>query len=189
MDKNTKENINRLIVSIQNGNIRAIEELHSIIAPTIRYIALKYLQDDNLADDCVQDFWANINKIASKFIFQVNGFSYLCKVMTNLTINYYHKVNRDKKFVMHPVNYEMFDKSHIGDNQELVELQIAVESAMKKLSDTEKIIIQETYFQDKSIRSIAKELSISKTHVTRLKQSAQKKLEQELKDFIGDKST
>lgn len=166
MDKKTKIKINHLLINIQNGNINAIEELYNIIAPTLRYIALKYLQDDNLADDCIQDFWANINKTASKFIFQINGFSYLCKTMTNLAINYYHKINRDKSIFIRPVNYEDLDKSYLGSNNEdLIELQIIVESAMAKLSDIEKLIIQETYFEDKSIRKIAKELLISKTQV------------------------
>lgn len=45
-----------------------MELLHEEISPTIRYIALKYLKNDFDADDLVQDFWADIYKIAAPFI-------------------------------------------------------------------------------------------------------------------------
>lgn len=47
---------------------------------------------------------------------------------------------------------------------------------MKILNEQEKIIIQETYFEDKNIRQIAKDIGMSKSKVGRLKQSALKKM-------------
>ena len=81
MDKEKVERINDLIVGIKRGDDHCVYELHSIISPTIRYIALKYLRNEEDAQDMIQDFWADIDNICKFFLFSKNGFNYLCKVM------------------------------------------------------------------------------------------------------------
>ena len=56
---------------------------------------------------------------------------------------------------------------------------------MQMLDVHEKIIIQEIYFEDKSIRQIAKDIGMSKSKVGRLKQSALKKM----KNFFDESGT
>ncbi len=63
---------------------------------------------------------------------------------------------------------------------EVVGLRNDINVAMMKLTDMQRIIIQETYFEDKTIRQIAKDLGISKTQVGRLKNDAIEILKNEL---------
>lgn len=44
MDSRGKERVNRCIIAIKKGDVSAVEELHGLIAPTLRFIALKYVQ-------------------------------------------------------------------------------------------------------------------------------------------------
>ena len=57
-----------------------------------------------------------------------------------------------------------------------MQLRLAVEQAMAQLSDTERIIIQSTYFEQKTIRKIAQEMKLSKSTAERIKQQALAKL-------------
>lgn len=179
MDKEKVERINDLIVGLKHGDEECIYELHSIMSPTIRYIALKYLRNENDAQDMVQDFWADINRICTLFIFSKNGFNFLCKAMTRRTINRYHKLKREKTITVHYVDYSAI--THYDDcSSEDIGVRAEISAALEKLSETERIIIQESFFEDKTIREIAKDLNISKTKVGELKLKAINFLKKEL---------
>ncbi len=186
MDKKRKDAINKYLARVRAGDKHCLDLLYEEISPTIRYIALKYLQNNFDADDLVQDFWADIYKIAAGFIFSQNAFSYLSKVMTRMAINRYKSLTNLNQRI---VRYVDFDKNLIRfeKNTERAEIVDGVESAMKKLTETEKIIIQLTYFEEKTVREIAKELKISKSQVSKLKINAIEKMKSELNDFFVDK--
>lgn len=185
MNKERKDTINKYLLGVRSGDEHCLELLYEEISPTIRYIALKYLRNDFDADDLVQDFWADIHNIAAGFIFLQNAFSYLSKVMTRRAINRYKSLNRQKQKIVGYVDYESV-KQYIT-NMEQMEINDAVEAAMKKLTETEKIIIQLTYFEEKKVREIAKELKISKSQVSKLKIGAIEKMKLEMDDFFVDK--
>lgn len=69
MNETTKENINRCLVKIKKDDPYAGEELHGIVSSSLRHIALKYLHNEQDADDLIQDFWADIFNIARNFYF------------------------------------------------------------------------------------------------------------------------
>ena len=69
----------------------------------------------------------------------------------------------------------------------MIELRIMIDNAMSKLSDEEKHVIQEIYFEDKTLRAIAAEMGVSKSTVGNLKLSAIKKLKESLSDNELDK--
>ena len=172
-EKNTL--INECLISIRDrAGTEYIERLYYLVCPSIRHIALKYLHDQHLADDLVQEFWADIYRIADGFKIFVNGKAYLCRVATNMAINKCRENGR-KSVRVEYVDYSQFDMGCEDDDMSLV---ISVENAMKKLDEIERIIIQSTYFEGKTVREIAAELKISKSQVDRIKQSALKKMEE-----------
>lgn len=178
------KNVNNALEKIRKGETDGVTELYHEMSHTLRYIALKYLKNDAEADDLVQDFWADIDYIADKFIYIRNGFAYLCKVMNRRAINRYKLITGRKEVNIGYVDYAMFDAGHTN-SLETRDLQISIESAMQELDVHEKIIIQETYFEDKNIRQIARDIGLSKSKVGRLKQRALKKM----KDFFEESGT
>lgn len=188
MDKKIKQQIDECLIGIKKRQIGSVEQLYFLISPTIRYIALKYLKHEECADDLVQDFWADIFRIADKYYYLCNGFSYLCKIMTRKAINRYNKINKDKAKV-HFVDYSNMENCYcnlvIDTNN--IELKVEVEKSFKELNDKERIIIQQTYFEGKTVRQIAKELHISKSEVSRIKMLAIKKMKEILEKAEVDK--
>lgn len=178
------KNVNNALEKIRKGETDGVTELYHEMSHTLRYIALKYLKNDAEADDLVQDFWADIDYIADKFIYIRNGFAYLCKVMNRRATNRYKLITGRKEVNIGYVDYAMFDADHTN-SLETRDLQISIESAMQELDVHEKIIIQETYFEDKNIRQIARDIGLSKSKVGRLKQRALKKM----KDFFEESGT
>lgn len=172
MREDKSKSINELLVQIQRTRkIEYVESLYDLIAPAIRHIALKYLHDGVLADDLVQDFWADIYKIADGYGFYFNADAYLCRVAKNRALNKYRRVKREKAYVTY-VDYSDVQLSSGVAESDHADLIISIEQAMRTLSETERIIIQSAYFEGKTQREIAAELGLSKTTVGRLKNDA-----------------
>ena len=188
MDKETKKYLNELLTKVKQGDEDSILCLYELMSPTIRYIALKYLQNESDADDLVQDFWYDIKKYAKSFLIQKNAFSYLCRVMTRQALNRIKKLNRQVENDFAYVDYLKVENYQNEDSIEVVGLRNDINNAMLKLTDIQKIIIQETYFEDKTIRQIANDLGISKTQVGRLKNEAIETLKIELSKKGWDKN-
>ena len=170
------ESVNRCLEQIKKEqSMERVEELYDIMSPTIRHIALKYLHSDDMADEFIQDFWADIYKIASGFRFSRNGYYYLCKVATNRAINAYRKASDRRAYVSY-VEYIDYQFEDTAEDAEKREIQLMVCQAMKGLSEIERIIIQSAYFEEKTVRQIAAELKMSKSSVGRLKLQAIEKL-------------
>lgn len=175
MNKRKSEKINEALIGIKNGKAECVSELYAEIAPTMRYIALKYVRNDADADDLVQDFWADIYKISSGFFYMNNGFAFLCKVMTHRAINRYREMHSGREVSIDFVDYSVID--HGAEfTIEQTETKNAVEKAMAELSDQEKIVIQETYFEEKTLRSIAHDMKLTVRQVAQLKTDAMEKM-------------
>ena len=175
-DKERNKIINECLVRIQSTRkIEYVEMLYDLISPTIRHIALKYLHNEDLAEDLVQDFWTDIYKIVDEYGFHFNANAYLCKVATNRAINKYKKLKKEKAYITY-VDYSSVEFASCTHDTEREDLIISVHQAMKKLNEVERIIIQSTYFEGKTIREIATELKLSKSTVGRLKNEALDKL-------------
>lgn len=187
MDRDTKEALNALLTRIKEGDEEAVSEMYDIIAPTVRYIALKHLSDAEEADDAVQDFWLGIRDYARGFRTRKNAFSYICKIVTRLAIDKYRQQNRRRTREVRYVDYT--EVACADDSVGAAGLRADVEAAMKKLSDIQRIIIQETVFEDMTVRQAAKTVGKSKTQVARLKNSAIEILKRELGAGEGDKSS
>ena len=185
MDKERKDTINKYLVGVKSGDELSLDFLYEEISPTIRHIALKYLKNDFDADDLVQDFWSDIFKIAKGFRFSTNAFSYLCKVMTRRAINRCKSLNRRNANQIHYVDYKKLCLA--ADEENTSEQNSYIEEAMRKLPETEIAIIQLTYFEEKTVREIAKELKISKSQVSKLKINAIDKMKAELDSFFVDR--
>ena len=188
MDKETEKSLNELLTNVRQGDDDSISRLCELMSPTLRYIALKYLKNESEADDLVQDFWYDIKKFAVGYVFQKNAYSYLCRVMTRQALNRIKKLKRQVENKIEYIDYLKVNNYQNEESFETIGLRNDINNAMLKLTDMQKIIIQETYFEDKTIRQIAKDLGISKTQVGRLKIQAIEILKNELSKKGWDKN-
>lgn len=187
MEKGKRKIINKLLDEIKRGKEESIISLYKIISPTLRYIALKYLKNEEDANDLIQDFWYDIKKYASNYIFKMNAYGYLCKIMNRIAINKYNKIHREIKKQIEFVDYSNIVEYDKNQTLEEVNLRNDINEAMLKLTLFQQVIIQETYFAGKTVRQIAKEMGSSKTQVSRQKIIAIETLKKELTKRGWDK--
>jgi len=188
MDEQAKSVINHCLSGIKNRDDKFIDLLYEVISPTIRFIAMKYLQNSFDSDDLVQDFWADIYKIADNFVFVQNGYMYLCKTMTRMALNRYCKLHHDRQIEVRFVDYHK--ELVIGEDEAFIDdlsLRTMVDAAMDELTDTEKLAVQLTFFESKTVRGMGEEMNMSKSSAGLLKLTAVDKLRKSLEYYL-DKS-
>jgi RNA polymerase sigma factor (sigma-70 family) len=95
--------------------------------------------------------------------------------MKNRAVSRYRKLKNERAYVSY-VDYSNIDLSRTECDSSQIDLIISVGQALKTLDETEKIIIQSTYFEGKTVRQIASELGLSKSSVARLKHESLEKL-------------
>ena len=177
-DRNKK--VNECLLRLQKyGTSEYVEALYDLIGPAIRHIGLKYLHDSDLADDFVQDFWADIYRISDRYIFSFNAYAFLCKAATNRAIDRYRSIRGEAARISY-VEYSQLLPQIPGEDMAGHDLRLTVSHAMQQLQETQRIIIQSTYFENKTVRQIAAELNMSKSQVSRLKQQALEQLKSHL---------
>ena len=173
MTDERERRINESLTQIrQTGKIEYVEQLWEDVSPMIRHVALKYWGQSDEAEDFIQDFWADIHRIARGFVFAQNGRAYLNRVANNRAINRYRQQKRAAAHVVF-VDYSTIP---IACGEEDRALCLAVEQAMLRLSEVERIAVQQTYFEQKTVRQIARELGMSKSQIGRIKLEALEKL-------------
>lgn len=171
MDEGERENIEKIVKQIKQGNYDLLDELYINISIALRHIALKYLHNEFDSQDLVQDFWADIYEIIDSYHYHKNAYGYLCKVMRNRAIDRFKYFNHNQKVTIEFVDYSAL-QNNANTSLDILELQIAVEQAMQYLSESQKIIIQAVFFEKRTVREIASEIKMSKSTVGRQKQEA-----------------
>lgn len=174
--KEKYKKINECLLQLQkHGTGEYVEALYDLIGPTIRHIGLKYLHDPDMTDDFVQDFWADIYKIADQYIFSFHAYGFLCKTATNRAIDYYRRLRGEAARISY-VDYSQYPQLYADKMPQDYALHLSIGQAMAQLQEEQRIIIQSMYFEDKTIRQIASELKTSKSQVDRLKKQALEQL-------------
>lgn len=163
MEERKKEIINNCIKGIKIGDEDSLNTLYEIFSPRLYYVAIKYFKDVDV-NDFVQDFWSDIQNICLKCVFVINGFGYLMKVAENRAKNKYKK---DKKlYSIEVLDIERVkDYAYEGTCQENIEKNEFIEKCFRELDNVEKQIINAYYFENKTIREIAKGMGLPKSTV------------------------
>ncbi len=174
MTEKDKELINNYIKRIKKGDVESVENLHSLFSPRLYFIAIKYFKGEDVKD-FVQDFWSNIQKICWGYRLVINGFNYLIKSAENLARNKYNKEKRIKR--TEPVTLEDIKHYAYAETDiERIEQNELIETFFKQLPEIEIKIIFGLFFEEKTIRQVAKELDIPRATVGYKKLMALQKL-------------
>ena len=180
MTDEKNQRINECLTEIRTKqSVSHVELLYDLMGATIRHIALKYLRDGDAADELVQDFWADIHRIAAGFVLRHNGRAYLCRVAANLATNRYRQLKGQRARVTY-VDYAAYMPPDSDESNEHTALRLSVEQAMARLSEEERMVVQATYFEEKTVRRIAAEMGTSAARVSRLKKQALERLKEML---------
>ncbi len=174
MNLDKQRRITEYLLSIKRGDERSLDFLYNEIAKNVRHIALSYFPDKDEAEDFIQDFWADIYKIADKFRFSKNGYGYLYRVLTRRALNRLKTLKRARCRVNIYVDYEDYEVP--SDDLRLIEVRETVKAAMSVLSKVEKEVIQLHYFEELTLKTIGKIIGKSTTQAFNIKQTALDKM-------------
>jgi len=189
MDEQTKRIINKCLMEIKHRNKKYIDILYYLVSNKLKYIAIRYLRNEEEVKDVEQDFWAYIYKNADNFKYMDNGYSYLCRIMTCMSINRYNKLQSERNHIVEDVETNCispFDENTLIDN---LDNKIAVQNALDCLNPIERAVMLLIIYDDKKIEQVAVDLKLSRSTVGRIKLSAEEKLKKELSTMgLGKKS-
>lgn len=190
-EKKTKIDI--CLRQIAKGKTEYADELYDLVQANLFYIALKYMGGRDRAEDLLSDFWCDIVRIAKKYIFSKNAFSYLSKVLTNMALTKLKKDGIQRKREV-PITaeflerYECFCDYDVYRTERAQSLRNAIRKGFVNLTDKEKVIVYLTYWEEKTVRECAESMGVSKSTADRLKTSARQKLKSVLEQEGWDKT-
>ena len=180
MDEQTKKIINKCLMKIKNGNKKYVDVLYYLIAHKLKFIALKYLRNEEEAKDIEQNFWADIYKNAKNFKYADNGYSYLCRIMKCMSINRYNQIQTERHHTVEDIETSLIDPFDEDTYIDKLDNRIAVQKALDNLEPKERAIMYLIVYDDKTIEQVAKDLKMSKSKIGRIKLVAEEKLKKEL---------
>ena len=168
-----------LVKRAQVGNSEAFTELYGLTYNHIYNYAVRYLKDEHLAQDAVQETYItafkNLKGIKdpSLFVAWLNQINFhtcydMCKKLNSL----YGRIDPDQLEITKDENIEHNPEDFFEKNDEIKKLHDAIDN----LPFHEKQVIVLRYYNEMKLEDIAKVLSISRSTVKRYLQSAKEKL-------------
>jgi len=168
-----------LVKRAQSGNSEAFTELYGLTYNHIYNYAARYLKDEHLAYDAVQETYItafkNLKGIKdpSLFVAWINQINFhTCFDMCKKNNSTYGLINHEQLELTRDDNIEHNPEDIYEKNDEIDKLHNAIDS----LPFHEKQVIVLRYYNDMKLEEIAKALSISRSTVKRYLQTAKDKL-------------
>lgn len=167
MDINAINEVNDCLKRIRQQEDSAYEDLHAIIGVRVKFIAMKFLNNESDADDLVQDFWYNMPEYAMKCVLVSNCYAYLLKIIENEARTILKKAKKEPEFI----NFDDIQEFRnlgvgISERSESDDLDVAIGKAINMLTKSQREIFSLTYFYGRTTREIAKLLLLSRTTVS-----------------------
>ena len=170
------EKLNRLIISVANGNSASLDGILKFAGGKMLAVAVSYVGRD-YAEDVLHDSFIKIARFAGSYRRGMSPYGWLMKIVRNTALDYL----KSKKLKKEVSEEEFFSLSSLDYSPEKRENAIALEQALSKLETDEKKIIYLIYYLDMTVREVAEEMKMSKSAVQRLKEKAEEKLKNLLK--------
>ena len=170
------EKLNRLIISVANGNPSGLDGILKLAGGKMLAVAISYVGRD-YAEDVLHDSFIKIARFAGSYRRGMSPYGWLMKIVRNTALDYL----KSKKLKKEVGEEEFFSLSSLDYSPEKRENAIALEQALSKLETDEKKIIYLIYYLDMTVREVAEEMKMSKSAVQRLKEKAEEKLKNLLK--------
>ena len=156
------QEISDLILRIGLNDKEALEILYEKMAPRMYMVIIQVAKTREDAEDILHESFLRICDKAKFFLGAGSGKGWILKLTRNCTIDYLRK--RDNK------PHEEIDNIPIDvDNMnDLTDTGLMVKEALSKLSDKERKVISMKYYEDLTIREIAKRLRCPKSTIANI---------------------
>ncbi len=170
------------IHQINAGDEKAFESIFRTYYSPLAWFALKYVSDQDIAEEVVQEVFTNIWIKSQSVVVETSIKSYLYGAVRNACLNYlkHQKIeqayaDRVKMTVSH---------GEAVDTLELDELKERIAVAMDRLPEKCREIFEMSRYDGKKYKEIAQELKLSQKTVENQMGKALKILREELGDYL-----
>lgn len=134
MDKLDQQTADQLILSVAQGDMKALETLYNAMYREIYGYLLSLLGNEQTAEDLAQDTFLRVYKYAPKFVPAGSGKSWVYKIAGRLALTYF-KNNRDGSTAL-----SEYLSGEVNAEEDVLNAQLVAE-AMQKISEEERQII------------------------------------------------
>lgn len=172
MDADKREQLNMFLSRLAGGEEDALDGIYLIASGVMFGLARSIVGSISDAEDVVSDSFVKIAVNARGFLRGSNGYAWIMKITRNTALDFLRTRNRRAEINIDEC-FSLTDRCYDEDKRDEA---IMLESAMRKLGDTEKKLIYYSYYLDMNVREIAKQLGMSKSAVSRNLQKAEKQL-------------
>ena len=121
-----------LICAVAGGDMSALEQLYSGLAPAVYAFARSIVKDDTAAQDIMQDTFVRVYNSASGFKAQGYGKAWIMQIARNLSINYLTartSTEPEELIAEHP---------SVDSTSDAAEARVMLSRAMDTLTDAER---------------------------------------------------
>lgn len=179
-------NERELISQLKKGSHKAFDEIYRMYSARLYAYCMQYTKSRENSEEIVQDvftkLWINRNSIIQEETLR----SFIFKVAKNQLINSYK--SRINSFVFEEyINYCNEEKFSVSDAHHIAEYDDfcrSLDKAMKKLSDTQKKVIECTKFEQLSNQETAEKLQLKEQTVKNQLSTGLKILREELQKHL-----
>lgn len=174
-----KKELNKLIIMVRGGDKRALSEIYRIAGGRMLSIAMGLMRNKQLAEDILHDSFIKVARFCSQYKENTNAYAWLCTIVRNTALNKIKSENLTRTSDIDEFFNLAADNLTEADSDRVID----IENAMKMLKPRERTAIWLKYYNDMTVREIAKELDMPRSSVGDIILSAEKKLKDILKKY------
>lgn len=159
IDERYVKQINRAIAGIARGRSRSLETLFSLTKKRLLVVAKCHLYDKTKTEDVLSESYYKVVKNAKSFDRGKNGYNWLYEIVKNTALNQNAK---DKIRETLPLEERALPSYDAIDE---IFHNVLLEQANSGLTEEEKTMIYEYFFEGRSLQELAEKLKKPKTTV------------------------
>lgn len=162
----------------QAGDAMAFRQIVLHYAKAVNALAYRYTKDAHLAEDIAQDTFIKAHQALNRYQTEAKFSTWLLRITTNTSIDYLRKANRQMAVSLDCEDGQIDVPVASGEDQ--VVLQDALDHAMNRLTDVERLAITMKHHQGYSIAETAAKLNLNDNACKQTIFRAVRKLRQQL---------
>ena len=166
--------INKLVKQLQNGDIKAFDNIYYQTKNIVYYSIFLILKDNQLSEDIMQDTYLKALSKIHTYKRKAHFKSWLVRIAKNLAINEFNRRKREMLIDLSEQEYIL------GSTASTVENEVLINQIFKVLSNTEKEIVLLHVIGDLKHREIAALINKPLGTITWTYNQAIKKLRNEI---------